>query len=216
MSAPLNRLTENMPFSDFTLNDDINCQELCVYRQLGVGVVVGMTLSAGAGLTLNVAAGTVQNPRTVSYPGGTTAVPNNAINYIMCDWTTFYNPSLGASDYTFSFSFQSSPTPPGGQVCLGRVSAASGSITNVSTLGLFVLPHVLGSQFIVGQNRLVVDDSTGLSSAQNMQSFGSNKNVLQSGDNAIINAGYQTLLFGSFTVPSGATFTCSGQLRVIS
>lgn len=216
MSSPLNTVTPNMPFQANTFNDNAACAQLNVSAQQGSGVISGMTLSAGSGRTLNIAAGVVQNNRTVSYGGGTSTAPDNATNYVMADWVAVVNPATGISTYTFSFSYQGSSTPPGGQVCLGRVTAISGSITAVSTAGLVVLPHVTGSQFVVGENRLVIDDSTGMATVQNLQGVLAVKDHLVSGDAGIIDAGYQVSLFGSFKVDPGATFVCNGRLRVVT
>ena len=212
MSNPLNRLTQNLPFTAFTINDNVDCEELQTTQQHGSGVVIGMDLSAGALLVLNIAAGVVQNKRTVAYGGGTFSAPDNSTNYIMADWSSAV--VAGVTVYTFTFSAQASVTPPGGQVCLGRVYASGGSITKVTTEGLSVLAHQSGSQFIVGQNRIVADDSTGITTTQTLQGSIAVKDHLVSGDSATISANYQVNLFGAFKVDSGASFTCSGRLRV--
>lgn len=217
MSAPLNLLVPDYPFAAFTFDDNVVCQQLNIQAQQGVGVVSGMELSAGSGAVLNIATGVVQNPRTVTYPGGAYTIPSNGSWYVVADWVAGTpDPMTGLSAYTFTFNIQSGPTPPGGQVCLGFVTVTGGTISSVSTHGLVMLPHMSGSQWIAGQDRMVIDDSTGVSTVQNLQGNVAIKNVLQSGDNAIIDGGYQMLVFGSFMVPTGATFTCNGQFRVIS
>ena len=217
MSATLNLLTPGYPFAAFIFDDNALCAQTNIQKQQGAGVVVGMGLSLNAGAVINIAAGTVQNPRTVTYPGGTYTVPSDGTWYVMADWVAGTpDATTGISPYTFTFSVQAGATPPGGQVCLGSVTRVSGTVTSVSTDGLVVLPHVSGAQWVAGQSRMVIDDSTGQATVQNLQGNVAIKNVLQSGDNAIINAGYQALVFGSFTVPAGATFTNNGQIRVIS
>lgn len=204
-----------MPFASNIFNDNVNCAQLNIQAQQGIGVVSGMTLSTGGGSTLNIASGIVQNPRTVAYSGGTFTVPSNGTWYVMCNWVAGTpDPSTGLSAYTFSFSVQSGPTPPGGQVCLGQITMAAGTITNVSNAGLLVIPHVSGSQWIAGQSRMVIDDSTGITTVQNLQGNVAVKNVLQPGDAAVIDANYQVSIFKSFTVPPGATFTNNGLFRV--
>lgn len=217
MSSNLNTFSENNTLSAVYLNDNIACQQANIQAQQGVGVISGMGLSSGGGAVINVASGWVQNPRTVYFGGGSFNLTlTNGTWYIMVNWTNAYTPPADFSVYTFSFSQQLSPTPPSGQVCLGQVVIAGGAVVSVSTVGLVVLPHVAGSQFIVGQSRMVADDSTGMITVENLQGNVAVKNVLQSGDAAVIDAGYQILLFGSFTVPPGATFTNNGQLRIIT
>ena len=218
MSSQLNLLTTNQPFAANAWNENVNCQTLNIQQQQGVGVIAGMTLSLGTWPQVNVAAGYVQNPRTVQYGGGSFLMTATAGTwYIMADWSNSYNPSTGITTYSFIFSQQSSPTPPSGQVCLGSITTTTSAfVGSPSTAGLVVLPNMTGSQFIVGQNRLVVDDSTGIATVQNMQGNVALKNILVSGDSAVIDANYQVLLFKSLTVPVGATLTVNGELRVIS
>src|SRR6185312_6233450 len=214
MSQPLSRLAANMPLTTYVVNDNTDCQERNVVQQQGSGVVNGMALSAGALLVLNIAPGYVQNRRTVPYAGGSATVPDSSTNYVMADWVSSVDTGTGMTIYTFSFSFQAGSTPPGGQVCIGRVTASGGSITEVSTDGLFVLPHVSGSSFIIGQNRIVVDDSTGETSIQSVQGFLASKDHLVSGDSISVSSGHQVALFDSFTIDAGALFSCSGKLRI--
>jgi hypothetical protein len=61
---------------------------------------------------------------------------------------------------------------------------------------------------------MVIDDSTGITTVQNLQGNVAVKNVLQPGDAAVIDANYQVSIFKSFTVPPGATFTNNGLFRV--
>lgn len=217
MSSQFNLLTDNQPLLANYWNENVNCQQSNIYQQQGAGVLSGMTLSFGTWPAVNVSAGWVQNPRTVAYGGGSFNMPSTAgTYYIMANWTNAYNPGTGQTVYTFTFTAQSSPTPPSGQVCLGCIVQTTSAFVLLSTAGRFQLPRVSGFQWIAGQNRLIVDDSTGLTTVQNLQGTVAVKNALQSGDAGTISANYQALLFGSFSVPAGATFTCSGQLRVIS
>jgi hypothetical protein len=216
VSSPLNLLTPNNPFAAYQFDDNVECAQTNIQQQQGVGVVNGMTLSVSMG-SISIAAGTVQNPRTVAYAGGTFSPTSNGTWYIVADWIAGTpNPSTGLSPYTWVFNIQAGATPPGGQVCLGQCVISGGVVVSVSTAGLIMLPHVSGSQWIAGQNRMVIDDLTGIATVQNLQGNVALKNVLVSGDNAIIDVDYQVLLFGFLTIPPGASLACNGMLRVIS
>lgn len=94
----------------------------------GYALVHGMALSAGAGLTLNIAAGQAQINSAVTYPGGTASLTNAGRNWI---WIS----QAGAITVVFN-----SLTPPAGaQALVGSALTAAGAISSTDTSGVLEL-----------------------------------------------------------------------------
>jgi hypothetical protein len=90
-------------------------------------IVHGLTLSAGAGLTLNIAAGQAQINGPVTYLGGTASLTNSTRNWI---WI-----SQGGA-----ITVATSLTPPAGaQALVGSALTSGGSISSVDTSGVLLL-----------------------------------------------------------------------------
>jgi hypothetical protein len=80
-------------------------------------------LSAGSGLTLNVAAGTAlcgNPPAAITYAGGTLTMTNTATNYVYLDPAASCIPASNTTGFS------------AGKIPLGTVTAAGGAITGVS------------------------------------------------------------------------------------
>lgn len=100
----------------------------------GRGVLTGLTLAAGAGLTLEIAAG--------AWSSGSKSVNCDAFECEMDDDATrfvwinegAYNTSLGFYEPVVTLT-ATSADPGGGLVCLGKVTSASGSIADIDVSG---------------------------------------------------------------------------------
>lgn len=91
-------------------------------------IVEGFGLSAGSGLTLNIAAGKAIVDGDVTYPGGSLACTDSGRNWL---WIS----RAGAITVVFN-----SLTPPAGAFCLlGSALTAAGVISSVDTSGVLVL-----------------------------------------------------------------------------
>lgn len=96
----------------------------------GRGVLTGAALSAGTGLNLNVAAGAISSgSKSVNFDSFTTAMIDNATRYVWVNEGA-YNTSTGFYEPVVTLT-PTSADPGGGNVCLGKVTAASGAITEV-------------------------------------------------------------------------------------
>lgn len=120
----LNRL--NAGGSNFTVtnyNANIDSFENQSVYFFGRGVVSGLALSAGTGLELDVSSGVLNSRSFVTLSATSENVPDDQTSYVWID---------EEGTITFSASY----TYPGGNVvCLGTVTAASGSISGTATTG---------------------------------------------------------------------------------
>jgi hypothetical protein len=116
-----NRLVTNGPLTEADWNENIDALELLGIYVLGRGIISGLGISAGVGLALTVAAGKVNTLKPASLSGFSYNVPDNQTSYIWMD-------NEGTCTATTSTTY-----PGGNVVCLGKVVAAAGSISSVST-----------------------------------------------------------------------------------
>jgi hypothetical protein len=114
---------------------NVSALEAMGVNVLGLGIVSGLALSAGASLTLNISAGMICGRKVQSFAATTWTVPANQTSYIWMD---------DSGNFTASTT---SAHPGGNVVCLGQVVATT-SITAVSTVNRmdgwsWVTPFVL-------------------------------------------------------------------------
>ncbi len=92
-------------------------------RVAGRGVLPGLEVTPGGGLTLNIAAGTMWANGLVTLDAQTTTAPDNAIRYVWIDEEGLV-------------TFTATSTDVGGTaVCLGWVSTSAGAIVSVTDAG---------------------------------------------------------------------------------
>lgn len=85
------------------------------------GIAPGYWPTAGAGLVLNISAGSAFNGTAIiSYAGGTLTLANNATNYVFLDSTSSYAPSSNTTGF------------PSTGVPIATVVTASGAITSIT------------------------------------------------------------------------------------
>ena len=96
-------------------------------------VLYGLALSAGSGLTLNIAAGQANIDGPVQIPINTMAMPDNHTG-AGGDRIWIWLAQAG----TLSYVTNSLAPPAGNQLCLGSVTTASGAITAVDNSGVVV------------------------------------------------------------------------------
>lgn len=143
----------NAPVASHILNDTVNLprfnRNFAAQDMMGAygggiyAVAQGLALSAGTGLTLQVASGTalidgvvdvsnITTPQTAVATARTIVCPNNATRYV---WL-MQNATL---------SLTSTTTPPSAYCCyLGRVVTLSGAITGLDTSGVMMLKGGFG------------------------------------------------------------------------
>lgn len=110
-------------FSVATWNGLMDALETLLARVAGRGVLSGLGVTAGSGLTLNIAAGTMWANGLVTLDARTATCPNNATNYVWID-------SEGLVTFT------ATSTDIGGEaVCLGQVVTSAGAIVSVTDAG---------------------------------------------------------------------------------
>lgn len=110
-------------FSVATWNGLMDALETLLTRVAGRGVLFGLGLSAGSGLTLNIAAGTLWATGLVALDARTATAPDNAIRYVWIDEEGLV-------------TFTATSTDVGGTaVCLGWVSTSAGAIVSVTDAG---------------------------------------------------------------------------------
>lgn len=120
MSLP--RITPST-FSVASWNGLMDALEGVLARVVGRGVLSGLAITAGSGLTLNIAAGTIWANGLVALDADTATCPNNVTRFVWID-------SEGLVTFT------ATSTDIGGEaVCLGQVVTSGGSITSVSDTG---------------------------------------------------------------------------------
>lgn len=113
------------------------------------GVAVGLTISAGAGLVLNIAAGTAMIDGPVCLPSGTTTTLLDGHTGASPAGAYIYLSQGGAVAVVYD-----SLTPPAGRyVYLGRAQTSGGSITSVDLSGVI---YLLGT----GARRYTADTTT--------------------------------------------------------
>ena len=115
--AGYTRITNYPVIGDW--NDNYSALELNSTYSFGRGILSGLTLSAGTGLSLNVAAGTLMGLKAVSISGTSTTVPDASTNYVWINESGSFTTSATTAD------------PGGTYVCLGKVTAAGGVITTI-------------------------------------------------------------------------------------
>ena len=185
----------------------------------GFGVTDGLTLSTGASLSLAVAAGHAMSMGPVEWAGGTVVVPDNTSKVFI--WL-FQNQVLSYTTTTTA--------PDANAVYIGNCTTLSGAVTVVDYTNVVYLLN--GSPFRFTNDAGAPSDSPnyavrvftktlagtyywdGAYHQQFSAIIDSNKYILVSGDAAYIAAGFQTTMFGTVTVPSGASLTCLGLLRL--
>jgi hypothetical protein len=94
------------------------------------GVAPGYWPTAGAGLTLDISAGTAFNAGVViDYAGGTLAMTNNTTNYVYLDSTASFAPAVNQTGFS------------GSDIPIAVVVAAGGAITTITDVRtLFIAP----------------------------------------------------------------------------
>jgi hypothetical protein len=117
----------------------LTCSDYGTSSRYVQGIGPGYKLTAGSGLTLNVAAGRVRCASTMTnYAGGTLAMANNTTNYVFLDTGSSCAPSSNTTGYTSSL------------IVLGTVGTSGGVITTITMDVTFGISSVLGGALIHG------------------------------------------------------------------
>lgn len=114
-------------FTTTLYNALLDSLETIANLQGGRGVLSGLALSAGSGLTLNYAAGTILAEKATDLVAGSASLPASSTVYVWID-------EGGAITTTGSFA-----DPGGTNVCLGKVTTDATTITAVTTEGRMAL-----------------------------------------------------------------------------
>lgn len=124
--AGFNRLTATLSRTNY--NAVLDSVEAANRTQLGKGVIKGLTLTAGAGLTVNIAAGRIMGVVSKDLAATTAVAPANVTRYLFIreDGSTQF--SATAADLGADW------------VCLGVVVTGPTSITSVGQTGRLVAP----------------------------------------------------------------------------
>lgn len=124
----------------------LDALELGNIHQGGRGILSGLEISAGTGLTLNIAAGVLRGLKEVTINATAAAMPAASTVYVWIDEEATVTTSPTLAD------------PGGTFVCLGKVVSGGSSISSVSTEGRMALLRMPDlHSLIVGNEALFVD-----------------------------------------------------------
>ena len=129
-----------------TLNAPMDQIERIGSRVNGRGVIEGLTLTAGTGLNVSVAAGWIAADVIAQIGPLTVPVPASATRWIWAD-------PAGATVLTTT-----SADPGGLWVCLGNVTTSASAVTGVTTSGRMALPRTVSArEWRAGNLRVSLD-----------------------------------------------------------